>query len=113
MEIALVLVGLVAGVLAVSGVAIRFDLPAPLLLVVVGIAASYVPALPVIDLNPDIVLVGLLPPLLYAAAVQTSLVEFRANSRSILVLSVLLVAFTTVGVALVAHAVLPGLTWPA
>ncbi len=58
-------------------------------------------------------LVGLLPPLLYSAALQTSLVDFNANRRSILLLSIGLVAFTTAGVAVVAHYVLPGVSWPA
>ena len=59
------------------------------------------------------VLVGLLPPLLYAAALQTSLVDFNANRRAILLLSIGLVAFTTVGVAVVAYTVIPAVTWPA
>ncbi len=57
------------------------------------------------------VLLGLLPPLLYAAALQTSLVDFNANRRAILLLSVGLVAFTTVGVAVLVHALLPDLGW--
>jgi Na+/H+ antiporter len=59
------------------------------------------------------VLFGLLPPLLYAAALQTSLVDFNANRRSILLLSVGLVAFTTAGVGVLTHAVLPDLGWAA
>jgi len=55
---------------------------------------------------------GLLPPLLYAAAVQTSLVDFNANRRPILLLSVGLVAFTASGVAVVVHLLLPDLGWP-
>ena len=59
------------------------------------------------------VLLGLLPPLLYAAAIGTSLVDFNANRRPILLLSVGLVAFTTVGVAVVVHAILPEVGWAA
>ena len=56
---------------------------------------------------------GLLPPLLYSVAIQTSLVDFNANRRPILLLSVGLVLFTTAGVGVLVHAMLPGLGWPA
>ena len=55
---------------------------------------------------------GLLPPLLYAAAHQTSLVDFNANRRAILLLSVGLVVFTTFGVGALVHVLLPGISWP-
>ncbi|MCB0906776.1 MAG: Na+/H+ antiporter, partial [Nocardioidaceae bacterium] len=113
MEIALALVTLAVVILTGTAIAERIGFPAPLLLVVVGVAASYVPGMPEIRLGPEIVLVGLLPPLLYATAVQTSLVDFRANQRSILLLSVGLVVFTTLGVGVVVHAILPSVGWPA
>ena len=112
MEITLLLCGLAVGVLACTWVAQRLDVPAPFLLIAVGIAASYVPMIPDIELSEDIVLYGLLPPLLYSAAQGTSLVDFRANKRPILLLSVGLVAFTTLGVGWVAHLLLPGISWP-
>ena len=56
---------------------------------------------PTVELDPELVLVGLLPPLLYAAAIRTSLVDFRANRDAIVLLSVGLVVVTTVGVGLV------------
>ena len=91
----------------------RLDLPAPILLVAVGVL-GVVPAVRARGaLTPEIVLVGLLPPLLYSAALQTSLVDFNAHRRPILSLSIGLVVFTTVGVALVVHALLPDLGWPA
>ena len=64
-----------------------------------GVLASYLPFVPEVRLTAEIVLVGLLPPLLYNAALSTSLVDFNANRRPILALSVGLVIFTTVGVA--------------
>ncbi|MEZ5094613.1 Na+/H+ antiporter [Nocardioides sp.] len=112
MEIAAVVVGLAVTVLTGAALADRLRFPAPLLLLLVGAAASYVPALPEIRLDPEVVLVGLLPPLLYAASLQTSLVDFRANQRAILLLSVGLVAFTTLGVGVVVHWLLPGVAWP-
>lgn len=113
MEIALALVVLVASVIAVAAVAERIGIPAPLALIVVGVVVSYVPQIPEVTLEPEIVLLGLLPPLLYSAALQTSLVDFNANRRSILLLSVGLVIFTTVGVAVVVHALIPDVGWPA
>jgi CPA1 family monovalent cation:H+ antiporter len=113
MESTFFLVLLLVVVLAGTALAGRLGFPAPLLLIATGVAASYVPGVPEVHLEPEIVLLGLLPPLLYAAAVQTSLVDFAANRRSILLLSIGLVAFTTLGVGVVVHAILPGLPWPA
>jgi Na+/H+ antiporter len=110
-EITLLLCGLAVGVLACTWMAERLDVPAPFLLIATGIVASYVPAVPEVELSEDVVLFGLLPPLLYAAAQGTSLVDFNTNRRPILLLSVGLVAFTTFGVGAVAHALLPGVTW--
>ncbi len=78
------LVALAVGVLAVTALADRIDLPAPLVLIAAGVAISYVPGMPEVHLEPEVVLLGLLPPLLYATAIQTSLVDFNANRRSIL-----------------------------
>ena len=111
MEIALFLVGLAVAVLAFTALAERIGLPAPLLLIAVGIGASYLPGMPEVHLEPDIVLVGLLPPLLYATAIQSSLVDFNANRRAILLLSVGLVVFTTVGIGVIVHTILPDISW--
>jgi len=92
-ETAIWILALIATVTAVSAVARRFELPAPLLLVVIGIGASYLPFVEVVELSPELVLVGLLPPLLYAAAIRTSLVDVKANVKSISLLAVGLVIF--------------------
>jgi Na+/H+ antiporter len=110
-EIAFELVALAIVVLAGTALADRLRFPAPLGLIVVGVAASYVPGVPTVHLSSDVVLLGLLPPLLYAAAIQTSLVDFNANRRSILLLSVGLVVFTTLGVGVLVHLLLPGIRW--
>jgi Na+/H+ antiporter len=112
-DIAFGLVAIAVTVLAVTAIAGRLGTTAPIPLILVGWAGSYLPGVPTIHLEPDVVLLGLLPPLLYAAAISTSLVDFNANRRPILLLSVGLVAFTTVGVALVVHAILPEVGWPA
>lgn len=106
METALTLVTLLAIVVAVSALADRRGVSAPLVLIVVGIVGSYLPFVPDYELTPEIVLVGLLPPLLYAAAIRTSLVDFKANLRPIGLLSVGLVLFTTVVVGFLVSALL-------
>jgi Na+/H+ antiporter len=108
-HIAAEIVALVVTVLIVSAVARRLDWSAPLCLIVVGVGASYVPGVPEYHLDPEVVLLGLLPPLLYSAAIQTSLIDFRKNRSAIGLMSVGLVVFTTLGVGLVAWAVIPGL----
>jgi monovalent cation/hydrogen antiporter len=110
-EVAFLLVLLAVTVLAGTTLAERVGFPAPLALIVIGVLASYVPGVPTVHLTADVVLLGLLPPLLYAAAIQTSLVDFNANRRPILLLSVGLVVFTTLGVGLLVHAMLPGIEW--
>lgn len=109
MEIAVVLIVVAATVLAGSWLAERFRLPAPLVLIVVGIVGSYLPFVPEVSLSPELVLYGILPPLLYTAAIQTSLIDFRNNKLTILSLSVGLVLFTATGVALFLWWLIPGL----
>src|SRR5690349_2724005 len=111
MHVVLTLVGIVATVIVVAGICSKLDLPSPLVLIAVGVVGSYLPFVPDVALEPEVVLFGLLPPLLYAAAIQTSLVDFNAHRRAILLLAVGLVAFTTVGVAVLVHALLPDLGW--
>jgi monovalent cation/hydrogen antiporter len=112
-HVALSLAALAAVVIVVVGFSRRYDLPAPLLLVAIGAGASFLPFVPEVHLTEEVVLVGLLPPLLYSAALQTSLVDFNHNRRPILLLSIGLVAFTTVGVAVTAYYVIPAISWPA
>jgi CPA1 family monovalent cation:H+ antiporter len=100
-------VGLTAIVAAVSAVARRYGLLAPIALVVVGLGLSLVPGFPAVELESEFVLVGVLPPLLYVAALETSLPAFRTNMRPILLLAVGLVIFTAAAVGLVVHAIMP------
>ena len=86
--------------------------PYPILLVLGGLVIGLLPGMPDVELPPDLVLVAFLPPLLYAAAFYTSLRELRANIRPIGVLAVGLVFATMAAVAVVAHAVVAGLSWP-
>ncbi|MGI8576661.1 MAG: Na+/H+ antiporter [Nocardioidaceae bacterium] len=107
MHVAAWIVALVAVVTLGSGLSRRLAVPAPLFLTVVGLGVSFIPGLPQITISPEVVLVGFLPPLLYAASLQTSLVDFRRNARPIALLSVGLVLVSTVVVGFVVWALLP------
>jgi len=109
MELMLPIVGLVFGVLIVNAIAIRFSVPPPILLVVAGLAVSFVPGMPAFDVSPEVVLAVLLPPLLYAAAFESSAVAIRQLIRPIFQLSVVLVLLTAFTVAFVMTMVIPGL----
>ncbi len=103
------ILGLVVVVAAVAALGRRVTVAGPILLVLVGFVLSYVPGVPEYSIDPSVVLLLFLPPLLYAAAWRTSNRSLRANLRPIALLSVGLVLFTTLVVGLVAWAVIPGL----
>jgi len=86
--------------------------PYPILLVLGGLALGFVPGIPHVTMRPDVVLVAILPPLLYAGAFFTSLRDLRRNVRPLSLLAVGLVLTTMVAVAAVAHAAISGLSWP-
>jgi monovalent cation/hydrogen antiporter len=101
------------GVLAVFLIAAPvLRIPYPILLVLGGLALGFVPGLPHVTLNPRVVLVAILPPLLYGAGFYTSLRDLRRNARSVTLLSLGLVLTTTVSVAAAAHEFISGLSWP-
>lgn len=100
-------VALAAVVTAASALSRRVPIPPPLVLTLVGLAASFVPGVPSVRLSPDIVLVGFLPPLLYATALRTSLVDVRRHRLVILQLSVGLVLLTTLVTAIILWWLLP------
>lgn len=110
MHAAVDILALAAVVGVVSAFARRLGWSDPLVLVVVGIGLSFVPSFLDIRLTPNIVLIGLLPPLLYSAAIRTSLIDFKKNRRAILLLSIGLVAFTVVTVGYVAWWVMPSVS---
>ncbi len=102
--------GLLVATVVTASLATWLRVPYAILLVVVGVGLGFIPGLPRVDLDPALILFLFLPPLVYSSAWQTSWREFRANMRSILLLAVGLVLVTTVGVAVVAHALF-GLPW--
>src|SRR6266487_759699 len=99
------------GVLAV--LARKITLPYPIVLVLGGLALSFVPRLPAVNLNPNVVFYFILPALIYPAALFTSWRDFRRNLRPILLLAIGLVLFTTITIACVAHSIAPSLPWAA
>src|SRR5438445_304293 len=107
----LVVLLLLVFVAVFAAVARRLQIPYPIGLVIAGLILGFVPGIPRINLDPDIVFFVLLPPLLYAAAWTTSWRDFSYNLISIVLLAVGLVAFTVVGVAAVAHASFRGFDW--
>ncbi len=107
MRPAVEILALVIAVAIFAGAARRAGRSAPLVLVVVGVVASLVPGVPEYRLDPEVVLIGVLPPLLYAAALRTSLVDVRANRQAIGILAVGAVIFTTIVVGIVAWTLLP------
>jgi monovalent cation/hydrogen antiporter len=109
----LTVVGLVTVVVAVSAIARRLGLLAPIMLLLAGTALSFVPGLPRIELDPEIVLTWILPPLVYVAAVNTSVPAFRFNLRPILLLAIGLVLFTAFAVGFALHLVLPAVPFAA
>ena len=82
----------------------RTGIAAPLLLVALGIGASFVPAVPDVLIEPEWVLAGVLPPLLYASSVKLPVIDFRRNFAMIGWLSVVMVVGTAVAIGLVVHA---------
>ena len=108
-----IVIALVAAVLALATAARRVLIPYPIFLVLGGLVIGLVPNVPIVRLDPDVVFLVFLPPVLFSAAYFTSLRDFRANLRPITLLAIGLVLATTAVVAAVARLVMPGLSWPA
>src|ERR1700761_3893076 len=109
--ILVLLIGLLCAVAAVAGLARRFAVSYPIVLVIFGLLCSLLPRVPHVQLSPSLVFLVILPPLLYVAAWQTSWREFKFNLVSISSLAIFLVFFTSIGVAFAAKWWLPGFDW--
>ena len=109
----LVLLALLIAIAALLVAAPALRIPYPILLVLGGLVLGFTPGIPDLELPPELVLVAILPPLLYAAAFFTSLRELRQNLRSISILAIGLVLATMCAVAVVAHAAIEGMSWSA
>ena len=113
MEFLLLLVGLLFGTVLVAGLGERIRLPYPILMLVFSAGAAFLPFIPEVHINPELILPLFLPPLLYAAAQRSSWSIFRLRWRSLVLLAVLLVLATTAAVAGVAWLMVPTMALPA
>jgi CPA1 family monovalent cation:H+ antiporter len=105
-------VGLLTVTIPLVAIARRANVPYPVVLVLGGLVLGFTPGLPRIELDPNLVLIIFLPPLLYWEAITAPTDVMRANAGQIWVLAIGLVVATTVTVAVVAHASIPALVWP-
>jgi CPA1 family monovalent cation:H+ antiporter len=110
-ENSLALLAILVSVALLLVAAERTSIPYPILLVVGCLGLGFVPGIPEVQLPPDLVLIAVLPPLLYGAAFFTSLRDLRENAFAITLLAIGLVLCTMVIVAVVAHILVPGLSW--
>jgi CPA1 family monovalent cation:H+ antiporter len=107
-----VVIIIMAIMIGLSAIADKIKLPYPILLIVAGIGIGFIPAMPEINLNPEVVFLIFLPPLLYDAAFNISFKDFRTHINTISTLAIGLVFVTTLGIAAIAHYVIPGMSWP-
>ena len=112
-HVELVIFFLLVAVAGLTGLARVLGVPYPILLVIGGSVLGFLPHTPEVRLDPDVVLLIFLPPLLFNAAYFASVRDLRRNMRPIVLSAVLLVLGTMCAVAAVAHAVVPGLPWAA
>jgi CPA1 family monovalent cation:H+ antiporter len=112
MENVSTIVVLLFGITFLGIISNKYKFPFPIVLVVSGVIISLIPNLPVITLDPDILFLIFLPPLLYSAAWNTSWHDFKAAIRPISLAAIGLVLLTTLLVAITAHMIIPGFGWP-
>ncbi len=104
-------IGLLIGIVIIAIVADRLRIAYPILLVVAGIGVALLPVHHRIELQPDLVLLVFLPPLIYDASLDTSARELRTHWRPILLLAVGLVVVTMASVAVVIHTLVGDMSW--
>ncbi len=112
-QVDLMIAGLLVVVAALSVVARRWPVPYPIVLVTAGVVFGFVPGPPVVKLDPQVVLVVFVPPLLYGASIFANYNDFRATLRALILSPVGLLIATMCAVARAAHALIPGLPWEA
>src|SRR5918999_3559485 len=112
-HIEVLLLGLLVALPTLSVLARWLGVPYPILLVLGGLGIGFVPGVPDVELDPQLVLVLFLPPLLYVAAFFSNLRELRNDVRAISLLAIGLVVVTACAVAVVAHELIDGLSWGA
>ena len=113
MELGVYGVVAVAVIVGVAAFSKKLGVAAPIILVLVGVGLSYLPGVPGIEVPHEIILDGLLPPILYAAAISVPITEFRRNLAPIASLSVVLVIVTAFATGFLLYALLPDLDFAA
>src|SRR5216683_285322 len=111
MQSAQLVLALLIAVAALVTIARRLGIAYPIFLVIGGLALGLVPGTPHVEVDPDLIFLFILPPLLYIAAFYTPLRSLRANLGTIGSLAVGLVVVSAFAVAAVAHALIPGIPW--
>src|SRR4051812_21370827 len=104
---------LVFAIVVLSALARRLSVPYPIVLVVGGALLGFIPGLPAVRLDPDVVLALFLPPLLYGSSIFANAGDFRAHLRWVALDTGPPVLATMAAVACVAHALIPGMPWEA
>jgi CPA1 family monovalent cation:H+ antiporter len=107
----LLIPGLLLAIVALASLAQVLNIPYPVVLVIGGALIGFIPGLPQVELDPDVVLVVFLPPLLYGSSIFANFGDFRANLRGLTMSTIGLVLATMCGVAWVAHEIVPGMPW--
>ena len=107
------IVALLVAVVGLGVLATRVSVPYPILLVIGGALFGFIPGLPPVELDPEVVLVLFLPPLLYKSSFFSNYNDFRDNLRSLVMSTVALVLVTMAAVACVAHWAIPDMSWQA
>jgi Na+/H+ antiporter len=106
-----IIIFILAIVIGLSAFADKAKLPYPILLVIVGIAIGFIPTMTEIEINPEIIFLIFLPPLLYDASFNISHKHFKTNLSTISTLAIPLVFLTTFWIAVVSHYMIPGMSW--
>ena len=109
MELGVYAVVGIAVIVAVAAFSRKLGVAAPIILVIVGVGLSYLPGVPEIEVEPELVLDVVLPPILYAAAISVPIMDFRRNLATITSLSVVLVIVTAFGAGFLLFSLLPDL----
>lgn len=98
--------------IGLSALADKIRLSYPVLLIAAGIGIGFIPSMPVIQLNPEVIFLIFLPPLLYDAAFNISFKEFKTHINTISSLAIGLVFLTATAIAAIAHYMIPEMSWP-
>lgn len=112
MENYTIIIFILTVIIGLAAFADKLKVPYPILLVIVGVEIGFIPTMAEIEINPDIIFLLFLPPLLYEASFNISAKDFKTNIHTITTLAIWLVFLTTVGIAVAAYYLIPEMTWP-